>query len=258
MSSRKTSSPTKIPLIDKSSSIPYYEQLADLLRREIGANLPGSGGIYPLPSENELAQQHGINRATVRHALDVLEREGRIYREKGKGAFAATRRVEHELSRLVSTTEIMHQRGWSLVTRVISLIQMPVLPHIALALELGPQDTIYELTRLRVVDDVPLSLQTVYLPAYLCPRLEDNDLTDSLYRLLENRYDLRLWTGQETLRARAATQSEARLLQVRTGTPVMFSERVSYSSTGIPVEYLEAVWRGDRYDFKVTLARPPT
>ncbi len=245
-------------LIDKNSSIPYYEQLADLLRNEISAHLPGSGGIYPLPSENELAERHGINRATVRHALDVLEREGRIYREKGKGAFAATRRVEHELSRLVSTTEIMRQRGWTLVTQVVSLIQMPALPHIALLLELGLEDIVFELKRLRVVDDVPLSLQTAYLPAYLCPRLEEHNLTDSLYRLLENRYDLHLWTGQETLRARAATYPEARLLQVRTGTPVMYSERVSYSSTGIPVEYLEAVWRGDRYDFKVTLARPPT
>ena len=247
-----------MPLINKSSAIPYYEQLADLLRREISANLPASGGNYPLPSENALAQQHGINRATVRHALDVLEREGRIYREKGKGAFAATRRVEHELTRLVSTTEIMQQRGWSLVTWFISLIQMPALAHIALALELSPERNVYELKRLRVANDIPLILQTAYLPANLCPRLEDNDLTDSLYRLLEIRYGLRLWTGQETLRARAATQSEARLLQVRTGTPVMYSERVSYSSTGIPVEYLEAVWRGDRYDFKVALARPPT
>jgi DNA-binding transcriptional MocR family regulator len=73
-----------MPLINKNSAIPYYKQLADLLRGDINANLPACGGIYPLPSENELAEQHGINRATVRHALDVLEREGRIYREKGK------------------------------------------------------------------------------------------------------------------------------------------------------------------------------
>jgi GntR family transcriptional regulator len=106
------------------------------------------------------------------------------------------------------------------------------------------------------VEDIPLSIQTSYLPVRLCPKLEDNDLTDSLYRLLEIRYDLLMWAGQETLSARAATQSEARLLQVKPGTPVMYSERVSYASTGVPVEYLEAVWRGDRYDVKVSLVRP--
>ena len=247
-----------MPLINKSSSIPYYQQLADLLRGEISTNQAGSGGIFALPSENELAAQHGITRATVRHALDLLAREGRIYRVKGKGAFAARRRVEHELTRLVSTTELMEERGWSLVTWFISIIQMTATPHIASVLELGTEEHVYELERLQVVEEIPLSLQTAYLPVRLCPRLEDNDLTECLYRLLEIRYGLHLWTGQETLRARAATQSEARLLQVKQGTPVMYSQRVSYDATGIPVEYLEAVWRGDRYDFKVALARPTT
>jgi len=244
-------------IINKSSAVPYYQQLAELLRGEIALHQPDSGGVYPLPSENELAERHGINRLTVRHALDVLERQGLIFREKGKGAFAATRRVEHELTRLVSTTEIMRQRGWALVTRVINLCQAPALPHITQTLELGPGEPVYELQRLRIVDEVPISLQTAYLPVKLCPRLEENDLTSSLYRLLESRYGLLLWTGQETLRARGATELEARQLQVRIGTPVMYSERVSYSSKGTPVEYLEAAWRGDRYDFKVTLARPP-
>ncbi len=243
-------------VINKSSAMPYYMQLAELLRQEITANRPASGEVYSLPSENELARQHGINRATVRHALDVLEREGRIFREKGKGAFAATRRVEQELTRLVSTTEIMRQRGWSLVTRVICVCLMTVPPQAAQHLELAAGAQVYELQRLRIVDGVPLSLQTAYLPAALCPQLEENDLTSSLYRLLETRYRLLLWSGQETLRARGATEAEARLLQVRAGTPVMYSERVSYSPKGTPVEYLEAVWRGDRYDFKVTLARP--
>jgi len=245
-------------LINKNSPIPYYRQLADLLRHDISVNQSGKVGAFALPSENELAEQHGITRATVRHALDVLEREGKIYRVKGKGSFAVKHRIEPHLMGLVSTTELMEQRGWPLVTWFISLIQMPAMHPIASALELEADEHVYELKRLQVVEDIPLSIQTAYLPVRLCPRLEDNDLTDSLYRLLEIRYDLRLWAGQETLRARSATQSEARLLQVRPGTPVMYSERVTYASTGVPVEYLESVWRGDRYDFKVSLVRPTT
>ena len=243
-------------LINKKSSIPYYRQLAELLRHDISVNQPGKTGVVALPSENELAEQHGITRATVRHAMDVLERDGKIYRVKGKGAFAVKHRIEPQLMRLVSITELMEQRGWPLATWFISLIQMPAPPHIASVLEIGLEENIYELKRLHVVENIPLSIQTAYLPARLCPKLEDNDLTDSLYRILEIRYDLLMWAGQETLRARAATQSEARLLQVKPGTPVMYSERVSYASTGVPVEYLEAVWRGDKYDVKVSLVRP--
>jgi GntR family transcriptional regulator len=245
-----------MPLINKSSAIPYYRQLADLLRTEIIANQPAGGGVYALPSENELAEQHGVTRVTVRHALEVLEQEGRIYHLKGKGSFAASRRIQPAPARLVSMNEQMAELGKVLDTWFISILQMPAPEPVASALELAPGEKVYELKRLQVVDDIPLSLQTAYLPVHLCPRLEDNDLTESLYRLLEIRYGLRLWAGQETLRARAATSSEARLLQVRPGSPVLYSLRVCYGTTGVPVEYLLAAWRGDRYDFKVTLARP--
>jgi GntR family transcriptional regulator len=241
-------------VIDKASVIPYYDQLAEILRRRISEKQV-EDEVFQLPSENELAEQHGLSRATVRHALDKLEREGWIYRQKGVGSFAVVRRVEQELTRLDSTTEAMRQRGWSLVTRVLFLQQIAATHHIERALELKPGEIVYELCRLRIVDDLPLSLQTAYLPAALCPRLEENDLTTSLYGLLESRYGLRLWNGQETLRARRATPAEAQALSIGEEIPVLYAERITYAANGSPVEYLEAVWRGDRYDFKVTLSR---
>ena len=242
-------------VIDKASPLPYYEQLAELLRREI-ADQQSQGEPYQLPSENELAEKHGLSRATVRHALDELEHDGWIYRQKGVGSFAPVRRFEQDLTQLVSTTEDMRQRGWPLLTRMVSLQQVPAASHVARALEVAAAAEVYEVCRLRLVDDVPISVQTAYLPAALCPKLEENDLAASLYKLLESRYGLHLWSGRETLRARGATKHEARLLDVTEGTPVMHAERITYAASGLAVEYLEAVWRGDRYDFKVTLTRP--
>jgi GntR family transcriptional regulator len=242
-------------IIDKTSPLPYYEQLAELLRREI-TDKQAQGEVYQLPSESELTERHGLSRATVRHALDELERDGWIYRQKGVGSFAPVRRFEQDLTQLVSTTEDMRQRGWSLQTRVVSRQQLPATAHVARALDLTPGAPVYELCRLRVVDDVPLSVQTAYLPVTLCPRFEENDLAASLYRLLESRYGLRLWSGREILRARGATAREAHLLDIQEAAPVMYAERITYAASGVAVEYLEAVWRGDRYDFKVTLTRP--
>jgi GntR family transcriptional regulator len=150
----------------------------------------------------------------------------------------------------------MAEQGRALDTWLVSLSHLPAPEPVAAALELPPGEPVYELIRLQVVEDVPLSIQTACLPVRLCPRLEDNDLTESLYRLLETRYGLRLWAGQETLQARAAAPSEARLLQLQPGAPVLYAQRVSYAVTGLPVEYLVAAWRGDQYDFKITLMRP--
>lgn len=242
-------------MIDKSSPMPYYEQVAELLRQEIRAYSTPTQ-VYQLPSENELAERHSITRATVRHALSVLEREGWIYREKGKGSFAAVRRVEHEVNALVSTTEDMQRRGWDLLTRVISVKEILAPPHVARALEIPVHAPVYELCRLRLVNDDTLSLQTTFISVQLCPHLDQNDLTQSLYYLYENRYGLRLWTGQEILRARCVTTLEAELLEVPENTAVMAMERISYAATGVAVEFVKAIWRGDRYDFKVTLSRP--
>jgi GntR family transcriptional regulator len=243
--------------IDKSNPIPYYLQVAELLRQDLARRAPDQE-VYQLPSENELAALHGITRATVRRALDVLEREGWLYREKGIGSFAAVRRVEHELTQLVSTTEDMRERGWALTTAVISVEQVAAPARVAQALELADGTPCYKLVRLRSVDGEPISIQTPYLPAALCPNLEGNDLTSSLYRLLETRYGLRLWTGREILRARCALPNEEDLLgRVECGA-VMYMERVTYAASGEAVEYLEAVWRGDRYDFAVSLTRPQT
>lgn len=243
--------------IDKSSPIPYYLQLAELMRRELSQREPNHQ-VYQLPSENELAAHHGITRATVRRALDVLEREGWLYREKGRGSFAVVRRVEHELTKLVSTTHDMRQRGWPLTTRVISVDRVPASAKLAVALELPEGATCYELCRLRLVDGEPLSLQTSYLPESLCPALETHDLSNSLYKLLETHYGLRLWSGKEILRARCATSREKELLDTSTCAAVMYMERVTYDANGKAVEYLEAVWHGERYDFSVSLSRPQT
>lgn len=244
-----------MPVVDKSSYVPYYRQLADLLRREIDQRR-AQGELLPLPSENELAERHGLSRATVRHALDELARDGWIYTQKGVGSFAPPRRIEQDLTALVSTTEDMRQRGWNLVTRVLHLHRTQATEEVALALDLPAASPLFELRRLRIVDDLPLSLQTAYLPIALCATLEQDDLTGSLYRLLESRYGLKLWTARETLRARGATDEEAATLAIPTASPVMYAERITYAADGRAVEYLEAVWRGDRYDFKVTLTRP--
>ena len=65
--------------------VPYYYQIANLLRRKIeeGEILPGA----KLPGEFELAESFGVSRVPVRHALSLLVTDGMLTRHRGRGTF---------------------------------------------------------------------------------------------------------------------------------------------------------------------------
>ncbi len=243
-----------MPAINKQSRIPYYFQLAETLRQQI-KDAAASGQAMLLASEHELADRHQISRATVRHALDLLEREGLIYKARGKGTFIAKARAKYELTWLVPTTEDILRRGWKPGTQVISTQRLNPVPSIATALELGDGDEVLEIHRLRTADGEPICLQWSYLPARLCPDLPEQDLTASLTHLLEERYGIRLWTAHSILRARLVQPVEAKVLQVPRNSPVIYIEQNTFTPEGHAVEFLKSVWRSDRYDFVVNLSR---
>jgi len=148
-----------MPAINKQSRIPYYFQLAEVLRQQI-KDAAADGSMVALPSENELAAKHRISRATVRHALDLLEREGLIYKAKGKGTFVARARAKYELTSLVPTTEDILRRGWKPGTQVLSLRRLNPPSSITAALEIAEADEVFEIHRLRTADGEPICLSS--------------------------------------------------------------------------------------------------
>lgn len=96
-------------MINRSSPVAAYQQLADLLRAQITKGVIPPGGL--LPYEGTLAEEHGLGRQTVRKALDVLRREGLVYTERGYG----TRVVEPQQRQRIPVP-----RGASIRTRMPS------------------------------------------------------------------------------------------------------------------------------------------
>ncbi len=124
---------------------------------------------------------------------------------------------------------------------------------IARDLDLAAEAATTKIVRLRLSHDVPLLLETVYVPSSVCPGLELEDLTtQSLYSLLEGKYNLRLSRTRQTLEAISANEYEADLFGVPLGTGMLLVEGVTYLNTDRPAEYYKAIYRGDR--FKVEMA----
>lgn len=231
--------------------IPKYFRVKEALRARIadGTLRPGE----PLPSEPEACKEFGVSRITVRRAVSDLVHEGTLRTVQGKGTFVVERKVpERFVHRAFGLYEDMQRRGLTLTTRILRQGLVPAPAHIADRLRIPCHEPVYLLERVRSVEGEILMLSTSYIPHGLCPGLEtEYRASDSLYRLLRERYGLRIARGQRDLEAVAAGEREARLLALALASPLLLLDTVTYLADGRPMEYSRVWQRGDRVRVEV-------
>jgi GntR family transcriptional regulator len=126
---------------------------------------------------------------------------------------------------------------------------------IAKALAIDPGALVIHLTRLRNTESQVISLNEVYVSQELCPWLLEEDLENqSLYQLYE-RHGLMLEWGKQIIEPSAATAEQARLLEVDPGSPLLYLERITYASSDLPVEWVQAYSPLGRYSLEMLLRR---
>lgn len=239
-------------MLGKLSPIPLYQQLKAAIEERIASGewMPGT----QLPSERELCDQFQISRITVRQAIAALVTEGRLTRTQGRGTFVALPRIEQRLSRLTGFTQDMHARGKRPSAQVLQLESVPAWPNVARALQLKTGDAVILLKRLRFADGEPLAIETAYLPDSVCHDLLKEKLNNrSLYDILTKNYDIVPTRAEQQLEAAPCPSAEAKLLGVRTGSPVLHIYRTTFGRDGRPFETVESFYRGDKYVFHAEL-----
>ncbi len=241
------------PIVDHSSPVPFYFQLRGYVERQIKGRHWTAGQL--LPSEQELGSAAGVSRTVVRQAIAELERQGLITKQSGKRSSVAFPKYAGSLMQnLRGFYDDAVARGQQPCTKVLDLRVIAATPEIGEALHLMEGTPVIELNRLRFLDDEPEVLVVTYLPHSMCPGLVDEDFAnESLYRLLDRKYGLRITQGFRTIKAIGLDRESARLLGVRTGSPALLLKSIGLLADGKPLEYFIAVHRGDRAQFEVKL-----
>jgi GntR family transcriptional regulator len=241
--------------IDFGSHIPYYIQLMDILKEKVqlGTWAPGD----QIPGEQDLCELYGVSRTVVRQALLELELEGIINRRKGKGTFVSLPKISEGLvQKLTGFYQDMVERGLKPGTRVLHQEVGPASEKVARFLEIKPDDQVIDILRLRSINEEPIQLVTTYIPYEICPGLAQVDLTNlSLYEYLEKECGIFIAKGRRYIEAVLATDTEAELLGIGRGAPLLMLDSISFSESERPIEYYHALHRGDRSRFEVELVR---
>ncbi len=233
------------------SGAPMYRQLADDLRARI---LDGEFRVAEaIPTEAQLSAGYHTSRITVRHALALLEQEGLVHREQGRGSFVRPRAIAVGPRRLTSFTEELRERGVHQGSVLLDAALVPAPPDAPL--DLGPSRACVRLERVRRADDRPIAHQVTWIPAELETGVAEAIAAHgSLYEVLRDVHGLEIDSADETYRVGAAEPDAARLLDLPAGAPVFIVERVGYARARC-IEWTRSVVRGDDYEVHVHLRR---
>lgn len=241
--------------IDHRSPIPYYFQLANYIEEKIHSKAWTPGQLFP--SEEEFCERLGVSRTVVRQAMTNLELKGLIVKRNGKRTSVAFPTYDGGLMQnLRGFYEDAIRAGQKPLTKILDFSLVTASAEIADALQLKKGEKVLHLYRLRFLDSEPEVLVRTYLPAGLAPSLMKEDLSNkSLYALLAQKFSLRIARGHRTIEAVCADKSDAKLLEIRAGSPLLQLKSIGLLETGTPLEYFVAKHRGDRSRFHVQLIR---
>lgn len=235
-----------LPQLHPTTGSPLHAQIERWLIEVIGR-----GDLVPgdrLPREGDLAATVGVSRMTLRQALASLEAQGIVVRRPGRsgGTFVTEPRVECDLTGLAGFTEQMRRSSIRAGARVISATTIGATAAVADALSMARGDLVHEVVRVRTARREPLALECSYLPAQTFPGLVERRLTGSLYELLKRHYGQTPHMATEHLEPVIAGTTEAELLGVALGSPLMLIERTAQTAAGLPIEFARDLFRPDR------------
>ncbi|TRW88396.1 GntR family transcriptional regulator [Mycolicibacterium sp. 018/SC-01/001] len=230
-----------------ASGTPLYMSIAADVRDLIATEQLGPHTL--LPSERELAEQHGVSRMTARQALSLLESEGAVYRKPPRGTFVAEPRVRFHVG---SFSEEVARMGRRPAAKLLWAERQIAKPAVGRALDLSDGAAVHVFYRLRSVDDVPFALETTYLPADLTPGILDEPDDGSLWALLRSRYGIELARSTAVLESIVLDDASSIQLGVRAGSAGTLLTRSTSDTSGRCVEYARDVYRADRAAFEVS------
>ncbi|MDO5039483.1 GntR family transcriptional regulator [Clostridium sp.] len=237
-------------VIDKSSKIPLYLQLMDILIDKINKGLKENDRLL---SEREICDIYDVSRTTVRQALDELERDGYIYKLHGKGTFVAPKRVNQDLVSFYSFTNEMKKIGKEPSSQIINFEIVEAGEKISNKFNIKAEELLYKLVRVRKADNVPMMYEVTYLPFERFYELSKEKLEGkAMYDVLKEEYNANLTFAEEYFEPILTNKLESIYLEIHEGAPSLKIERYTYESKRL-IEYTVSIVRGDKFKYRVQL-----
>jgi GntR family transcriptional regulator len=232
---------------------PLYYQIFLILRNKI------LDGTYPpnslIPNEVQIMEMFNVSRITAKRALNDLAAANYVIRKRGKGT-----RVCDKLPVIPldipsdDLIENLYQIGMKTQVEILSFAYIAATPNIAINLGVEENDIVQSAVRIRSYHGKPYSHVTSFVPEAIGQTYTKKDLGNTpLFQLIQRRGTL-ITRAEHKVSAILADPTVAPLLDVEVGSPLLKVDKVIFDQNNRPVEYLNVLYRSDRYNYKVSLS----
>jgi DNA-binding GntR family transcriptional regulator len=241
-------------LLDRADPTPLYQQIVGVIRgRILSGQWPRH---YKLKAEDDLAEQFGVSRGTMRQALRALVEEGLLTQRHGRGTFVTARDKDLPLAqRLVTMHEVLSATGRPFQTEVLEREVGRGPNNVRALLDLPEGENLLRLRRRLIVEGEPLAVLDNFVRLDLCPRLEQVDFSQNpLFEAVEKLCEQGIGWGQRTFAATRAGDMAA-TLEAEPGEPVLYLEQITYLTDGTALEYSDVWVRGEKLQVTTILSR---
>ena len=243
-----------VGLIDDQSPTPLYHQVYLIMRGKI---LKGEFAYdAAIPSEQETASIFGVSRITAKRALNELAAAGLVKRERGRGTRVTySAPVQPLRSSVEGLLENLLQMGLETQVQLRSFRYVKPERDVAMALQCADDAMVQHAIRVRSLDDEPFSYLETFVPEQIGRSYSREDLaTRPLLELLE-RSGVVVSRAEQTINATLAEVEVANALVLDLGAPLLSIQRVVFDQNDHPVEFIRALYRPARYQYRMTLSR---
>ena len=234
---------------------PLYQQIKGLILQslEAGEWKPGES----IPSEMELAARYRVSQGTVRKAIDELAAENLVVRRQGKGTFVATHAEQHVRYRFLKLVPDGERAEGPAQREVLECKRIRAGADMARSLQLRTGDAVMQVRRVLAFGGTPTILEDLWLPGQAFKGLTADRMASyqgPTYAMFELEFGVRMVRAEEKIRAVGADTTQAALLAVPEGSPLLLVERLAYTYNDVPVELRRGLYRTDTHHYRNDLS----
>jgi GntR family phosphonate transport system transcriptional regulator len=237
-------------VLERKSGEALWRQIGDRIAEEIAAQGLGPGSR--LPTEPELASRFEVSRNTVRRAMSMLEDDGLVRIEQGRGTFVHDGIINYEISKRTRYSENLKRQGREPGRTIRRVEEIPATDVVADRLNIEPGESVVVVESMSLADEVVIAFGQMFYPSTRFPGFVQKRHEDISVSIILKAYGIENYTRRNTIiTTRPPTDVEARALQQPRSRWVLCTQKVDIDEKGIPICYSESAWAGDRVQFEI-------